>query len=256
MNRGVFITGTDTGVGKTVVSAIIAACLRQSGLDVGVMKPFETGCLRTKKGLIPPDGTFLRRVTGVDDPIDDIVPCRFALPLAPMVAADLEQNPVRLSLVMSAFSRLLKRHEVLVVEGAGGLLVPITRNPSAARAGNLRRTGDDRHYFVCDLIREMELPVIVVTRATLGTINHTLLTARQARQEGLRVLGFIVNHPEPSGDSPAELTNSPVLEELSGCPLLAAIPFMQTITTEGIRDAAERTAPALASSLLEILREL
>jgi len=253
MGKGLFVTGTDTGVGKTVVSAVITECLRRSGLDVGVMKPFETGCLRGDEGLLPADGMFLRSIAGVGDPIDDIVPCRFALPLAPMVAADLEKKPASLSLVMSAFSRLLQRHKVLVVEGAGGLLVPITRDPSAVEAGSHPRPGNDRPYFMSSLVRDMKLPVIIVTKAALGTINHTLLTVREARQEGLKVLGLIVNHPEPPGDSPAELTNAPVLEELSGCPLLAIIPFMKSISVEAIKEVAQSAGEGLTASLLQAL---
>lgn len=252
--RGIFVTGTDTAVGKTFVAAVIVECLRQSGADVGVMKPFETGCPVDEGRLRPPDGMFLRLVAGVDDPLDDIVPCRFALPLAPSVAADLERKPVRLAPVMSAFSRLLQRHDILVVEGAGGLLVPIARTPSAEGGGRRQGSGESGHYFMSSLMRDMGLPVIVVTRPALGTINHTVLTVRQARQEGLRVMGLVINHSVQPTRSPAELTNRDVLEELCGCPVLATIPFMGTMSAWAVKDAVQSAGTGLTVSLLQLLR--
>ena len=120
--RGLFITGTDTGVGKTVVAAGLVASLRNSGVDIGVMKPIETGfSLRSS------DAFFLKRMAGVNDPLENICPYRFKFPLSPYTAAQLEKASIRLDKIRQAYHRLMKRHQAILVEGAGGLLVPITR---------------------------------------------------------------------------------------------------------------------------------
>ena len=170
MSKGIFITGTDTGVGKTIVSAAIIRALIKKGIKVGAMKPMETGCAKTEDRLLPSDGMFLKEMAEMNDSIDLITPIRYEHPLAPMVAAELENRPVNLDSAFRAYNTLSERYELMVVEGAGGLLVPITK----LKIQSLKL----KTYFFSDLIKDLGLPVIVVVRPTLGTINHTLLTIR------------------------------------------------------------------------------
>ncbi len=177
--RGLFITGTDTGVGKTLVSCSLARGLRRAGVDVGVMKPTETG--------VPPEGPedarALIEAAGVNDAIDVVCPLQFDLPAAPQASARVEGREASLAPVEEAFATLSSLHEFMLVEGAGGILVPFDEKTSMA-----------------DLAAKLDLPVLIVARASLGTINHTLLTLEACAARGLDVLGVVISHAtgEPS----------------------------------------------------------
>ncbi len=228
LSKGIFITGTDTGVGKTIVSAAIIRALIKKGIKVGAMKPVETGCTEKRgkgqKTLIPSDGMFLRETAEMDDSIDLVTPIRFEFPLAPMVAAELEKRPVDLDKIFSAYGALSKKYDFMVVEGVGGLLVPINKRQEA--------------YFVIDLIKDLEFPVIVVARPTLGTINHTLLTVNYALKEGINVLGVIINSHNPPEDSLAEKTNPDMLRKLCPVPVIGMLPYISDVTKDNIEDVA------------------
>lgn len=199
---GLFVTGTDTGVGKTVVGCVLAERLRARGVDVGVMKPIETGV--GAQG--PLDAIALAEAAGVDDPMERICPVRLELPAAPDVAAAAEGRPIELGLVRAAFDALRARHELLLVEGAGGLLVPITAERSMA-----------------ELARELGLPLLVVARGRLGTVNHTRLTLEAAAARGLPVAGVVVSHG-PMPLSSAESANLATLRRLLGPLLVGELP--------------------------------
>jgi len=201
-NKGLFITGTDTGVGKTLITAGVAVSLRKSGMDIGVMKPIETGF-----GLRRSDCNFLRKVTGIKDPLESISPYRYKFPLSPFGAAQMEKFPVRLEHVQRAFDKLLRRHEGLLVEGAGGLLVPITRKSTMA-----------------DLAIRLEIPLLIVARTSLGTLNHTLLTVEVARARHIPVAGVIFNQIAKSRGL-AERTNPSVMKRFLSVPILGEIPY-------------------------------
>lgn len=210
------MTGTDTGVGKTVVAGGLAAALRAWRLDVGVMKPVQSGGR-------PGDAAFLRRAAGVEDPLDLINPCCFDLPLAPAIAADLGPGSVDLSAILEAFWELGRRHDFLVVEGIGGLLVPLGEG-----------------LYVADLILAMGLPALVVARPGLGTLNHTLLTIRQAQSAGVRVLGTIINGYPLEPDLAAR-TNPPAIERFSGLPVLGLLPQLPEGILAGSLEALGET---------------
>ena len=125
-SRGIFITGTDTGVGKTYVACGIAMTLRRKGIDVGVMKPAETGCRKRNRQLLPVDAIKLARAAGVRDALDFVNPYRFSGPLAPAVAAGLEGKRLDPSRILSCFRVLSQRHDFTIVEGAGGIMVPLS----------------------------------------------------------------------------------------------------------------------------------
>jgi len=213
--RGYFITGTDTGVGKTVVAAGLTALLRNNGLDVGVMKPVSTGCISRQGKRIALDARFLLRAAGAEDPIDLVCPYRFRAPAAPLVAAEEESEAIDLDRIEGAYRLLSNRHWIMVVEGIGGLLTPISPGES-----------------VIDLAKRLELPLIIVSSTRLGTLNHTLLTVRGAQQAGLIVLGVIFNRPDPGSRSFAEKTNPAVFSRLCSVPVLGAVPFMRGISVE------------------------
>ncbi|MEK6692038.1 MAG: dethiobiotin synthase [Nitrospirota bacterium] len=215
MTKGIFITGTDTCIGKTVISGALAIALKEMGYDVGVMKPIETGCRRSGKKLIPSDAIFLKKTSGSRDSLDLINPYRFKRPLAPAVASELEGVKIDISRILRSFELLKKRHDIVIVEGAGGILVPINKD-----------------YFFLDLIRDMGIPIIIVARPGLGTINHTLLTIRCAREHGIPVIGFIINHSNRSKPDPSEVTNPLVIKRLSNIPLIGVFPFIPDLKGE------------------------
>lgn len=197
----VFVTGTDTGCGKTTVACALARGVRASGKRVRILKPIETGC----EGDVPGDALALAEAAGDDAPVERLCPHRFALPAAPEIAARVEGRTIGLAPIEAAYARARVDADLVVVEGAGGLLVPISADLDMA-----------------ELARRLRLPVLVVARAALGTINHTLLTLEAAERRGLRVLGVIVNHTTPHL-SKADRRNLDLLLERLPVPLLAEL---------------------------------
>lgn len=204
MNQGIFVVGTDTGVGKTVVAAGIAGALHRMGVDVGVMKPISSGSRE--------DARFLLKSIGSPDPLDLVNPIHLSFPLAPYTAARLLRKRLDLRKAMHAFQALSKRHEFLVAEGIGGLLVPIRKK-----------------FLVVDLVKQFGLPVMVVARTTLGTLNHTLLTVEALQRRRLPLVGIVLNGCEPSPNGLAVRTNPRILQHLTSCPILGSLPHLKGI---------------------------
>jgi dethiobiotin synthetase len=170
---GIFITGTDTGVGKTLVSCALARGLRGAGIDVGVMKPIETGV--PQQG--PEDARALIRAAGVEDALALVCPFQYPMPAAPEASAAEVGRPVSVDAIAAAYATLAVRHDFVLVEGAGGLLVPI-----------------DSETTMASLAERLDLSVLIVARAALGTINHTLLTLEACASRALDVVGVVVSH--------------------------------------------------------------
>lgn len=227
MAKGFFITGTDTGVGKTVIAAAIIKAINFLGIRACGMKPIETGCSREGDILMPADGMFLKRIAHMDENIDKITPCCFEHPLAPMVASEIEGISVDVNKIKRAFNDLTKTYQTIVVEGAGGILVPISRGGPPGRP-----------YYMIDLAQELGLPLIVVARPGLGMINHTLLTVNYAIKEGLEVAGIIINYSQPPEGTIAEETNPQTIKELSPVPLIGIFPHLKDIEDETIEKTA------------------
>ncbi len=211
---GIFITGTDTEVGKTVVAAGLALALKARGINVGVMKPIATGCEGTDQRLISSDAVFLMEAAQNEFP-PLANPSRFRNPLAPSVAAVVEKKEVDLAQIREAYQELQKIYDFVIVEGIGGLMVPIAKD-----------------YFVTNLIRDCNLPVVIVARGGLGTINHTLLTVDAAVIRGFDVKGIIFNRLPQVNYSMAEITNPKVVHELSGVPVLGSLPEIEGVNIE------------------------
>jgi len=207
MSQGYFITGTDTGVGKTVVAAGIARVLREAGVDVGVMKPVASGCARRREGLVSEDAEFLAKAADAPEPLDDLAPIRLAEPLAPTVAAARAERDLDLHPMWTVWQRLRRRHAVMLVEGIGGALCPVTPRQNVA-----------------DLARRFNLPVLVVARPGLGTINHTAMTVEVLRTRRLTVEGVVVNRYNRDTEDVAELTNPDEIQRATGVPVLGLVP--------------------------------
>ncbi len=209
--HGYFITGTDTGIGKTFVARAIVAALRRSSVDVGVMKPVESGCTKLDSGLVPADALALKRAAGTNDSIDKINPYRFATPVAPNVAARLEDKEIELSIIKGLYDELSTAHDLMIVEGAGGLLSPVTDRESNA-----------------DLAVLLDLPLIIIAPSRLGTINHTLLTLSAAKEAKLTILGIILNHPQqPDPADQSVKYNLEEIKRLAGVEMLGEIPYLK-----------------------------
>jgi dethiobiotin synthetase len=204
-----FVIGTDTGVGKTVVSASLLAAVVARGGTASAFKPAESGCMPGPSGPVPTDAELLRRAAGGHQDLADVCPYRFEAEVAPGVAAERAGAFIDFERVAETVSAArTRRPDLLVVEGAGGLLVPFGAGRTTA-----------------DLAARLELPLLVVARAGLGTINHTLLTVEVARARGLRVAAVVLNDPAPTGE-PAELvaSNAEEIERACQIPVLGPVP--------------------------------
>lgn len=231
MAKGFFITGTDTGVGKTIITSALIKVAKSLGLRACGMKPIETGCVKAElkvkrqktkdKDLIPSDGIFLKNIAGIVESIDLVTPVRFVNPLAPLPASEIEGISVDINKIKRAFMKLVKKYDAIFVEGIGGLLVPIKKD-----------------YTVLDLIKDFDLPLIVVSRPGLGTINHTLLTVNYALKEGLNVAGIVINYARPPEKSLAEETNPQIINQLSTAPLLGIFPYLEELKADNIKTSA------------------
>lgn len=234
--RGIFVTGTDTGVGKTIVAATLARLLRMNGVSVGVMKPVTSGCREVSGELVSDDALLLSQAAGIGIS-DDVAPYRLREALAPAVAAMIDGVKVDFPLIKAAFDRLASSFDFVIVEGAGGLMVPLS--------GGL---------LVSDLALELGLPLLVVARPGLGTINHTVLTCFAARQMGLQVAGVIVNGmPEHPG--PAEQGAPHQIGSLCGAPVLGVWPHRNEIDQMEIVDELSSWLDGQAETSI-VLREL
>ena len=210
-----FVTATDTEVGKTAVASALAALLHRRGRNVGVMKPLASACDEVGGRLVSADALCLKQAAGTDDPLELICPIRLRHPLAPMTAADLEGRELDLADVRAALDTLAASHDCLIVEGIGGIMVPVTAD-----------------CMVIDLAAEIGAPVLIVARAGLGTINHSLLTVEAARSRGLDVAAVVLNSPDESPGGLAEETNPDVIARLTDVPVIGPLPHCGGVSVE------------------------
>ena len=216
---GIFVTGTDTDVGKTVLCAALILGLKAKGVDAGYLKPLGTGGEPEGEGLVSPDVLFVRQVCGLHDPVSQMNPFCLREPLCPLVAGRLEGVHISITQVRAQLRQALGLHRFTVVEGVGGVMVPLTTR-----------------LILLDLMVDLDLPVLVAARPGLGTINHTLLTIGAVRDRGLKVVGFIFSGPSPSlPPDPAIPHNAELITDFCGVPFLGTLPW-QTAGPRGHLD--------------------
>lgn len=233
---GIFITGTDTGVGKTVIAGGLAGAIKKKGINVGIMKPVQTGGKKDEKGnLFSEDAHFVMKTANIKEDLNLVNPVCLEPALAPSVAAKLSGVFVDIKKIKSSFNKLREKYEFLIVEGAGGITVPIIED-----------------YLMRDLIFDLKLPAVIVARPTLGTINHTILTVKYLDEKGIKVIGIILNNLDPKKIGMAEKTNPGVIESLTKRPILGIVPTSTTTNIENMEpgDIIELTENSINIDLL------
>src|SRR5688572_18896714 len=193
---GLFVTATDTEVGKTVIAGAIANHFLRKGKRVAVLKPIATGCAPRREGLVSEDAEFLASCADARFPLDLICPLRYREPLAPHVAADRAKVPVDYPAINRSLTMMTKESDVIIIEGIGGLMVPL-----------------DPKHTTLDLARWLYLPTVIVARPSLGTLNHTLLTVEALRRASIPIVGIVINRYPAESASIAEETNPRYLEK-------------------------------------------
>jgi dethiobiotin synthetase len=204
---GLLITGTDTGIGKTLIAGAIAAHLRRQGLRVGVLKPAASGCVSRREGLVSEDAEFLAHCADAPHPLDIVAPQRFAEPLAPAVAAQRLGVSLDWDAIQRSMNIITRDSDILIVEGVGGIMVPM----------------DGKHTML-EVAQWLKLPAVVVARPNLGTINHTLLTVNALRDAKAKVSGVVINRYPAEMPGVAEETNPRAIEKWGKVPVLCIVP--------------------------------
>ena len=200
----IFVTGTDTDAGKTVVTAGIAAVMQSLGYQAGVYKPFQSGAIERNGFYISPDLAFVKKM---DFYIETL--CTYILkePAAPFIAAELEHINIDMENITKDFNLIKRKCETVLVEGAGGLLVPVSQKETIA-----------------DVIKLLDIPAVIVARPDLGTVNHTLLTINQAELAGIKIAGVIINKYPEDKDDVAIKTAPRLIEDYSNAKILGIMP--------------------------------
>lgn len=206
MLKSFFITGTDTDVGKTYITAGLAVVLQKMNVDVGVMKPFAAG-IAEKKGYKSEDIKILSRAAKVCDPEKLVNPQFFPIPASPYTAWKKLKTKPRISTILSSFKKLTKLHDMILVEGMGGIMTPILKD-----------------YYITNLIKEMKIPTVIVTRSKIGTVNHTIMTVKMCEKYKIPIKGIIINNFD-KGYAVKDLTRD--LENLTSVPVIGSIPFIE-----------------------------
>jgi dethiobiotin synthetase len=207
--KSLFIAGTDTDVGKTYITAGLGVVFRKMGLDVGVMKPFAAGTAQ-KKGYKSEDVEIISRAAMTCDPENLVNPQFFPIPASPYTAWKKLKTKPKVSTIVSSFKKLSKLHEMLLVEGIGGIMTPILKD-----------------YYITNLIKEMKIPTVIVTRSKIGTVNHTIMTVKMCEKYKIPIKGIIINDFD-SGYPIKDLTKD--LQNLTGIKVLGSIPFIKDMS--------------------------
>ena len=236
MSIGIFITGTDTDVGKTLVTGGLLRALISRGTDALPVKPVQSGCGEENGQRISPDLKFALRVAGLDLPqeaLDRLCGVKLSAAYSPHLAAELEDRSIDWATLTQALDHPDLQNKFLVVEGAGGLLVPITRDHS-----------------MLDLAEAYDLPVLLVARATIGTLNHTLLSVEALRARNRLPLAIILSAHDPDEDAVLIEDNIKTLRELTGIPVLGPLPYLPDLDTQS------GSLPDLPPAFMDTMTEL
>ncbi|MEK0320856.1 MAG: dethiobiotin synthase [Nitrosopumilus sp.] len=212
--KSLFITGTDTDVGKTYIIAGLAVVIRKMGIDVGVMKPFAAGKAQ-KKGYKSKDIVIISKAAQACDPESLVNPQFFPIAASPYTAWKNLKTKPKISTILSSFKKLSKLHDILLVEGMGGIMTPILKD-----------------YYITNLIKEMKIPAVIVTRSKIGTVNHTIMTVKMCEKYKIPIKGIIINDFDSNGYKIKELTRD--FKSLTNVPVLGSIPFITNFTNNSL----------------------
>jgi len=226
MKRGIFITATDTGVGKTMIAAGLLGVARDSGLRAVGIKPVETGCAMRDGIFFPEDGAFLHSASAAGLSLDECAPWRFSLPASPARAAAMEGRRLNVADIEEHIRAVAERFDLTVVEGAGGLMVPI-----------------QERFMMIDLIQRLGFPAILVVRARLGTLNHTLLSVEALRHRSIPVAAIVVSRSDDTAGPEEHYTPADIGWLVPEIPVLV-LPHLDDET----RRSPELIAQAMCSS--------
>lgn len=220
MAKGIFITGTGTDIGKTYVTALLVKKLKEAGVKTAYYKAAVSGNVRGEHGLIPGDAAYVKEISGIVQPLGEMVPYIYEQAVSPHLAALQEGSPIELPVVTQGYEELKKKYEYITMEGSGGILCPL-------------RCDDEEELWLEDVVKALQLPCIVIADAGLGTINATVLTIEYLKQKSIRVKGVILNHFH-AGDR-MEGDNRSMIEKRGGVPVISCVPDGAT----GIEISAE-----------------
>ncbi|MCL6635522.1 MAG: dethiobiotin synthase [Peptococcaceae bacterium] len=210
------MTGTDTGVGKTVITGGLAGVLRKNGIRAAAFKPVQTGGIEREGELLSEDVQFYLAAARLPYANRELNPCCLKPPLSPNVAARVAGKVIDPQTLAEAYYRLASENDFVLVEGAGGICVPLV----------------GCHFTVADLVRLLDIPLLVVARPGLGTINHTVLTVKYAQQAGIEVKGIIINGYREEQATLAERTSPEVIRGMTGVPILGTVPYLPEVSVE------------------------
>lgn len=223
MSKGIFIIGTDTDAGKTVISAGLLYLLLKNKYRAAYFKPVASGETDVDGVKMSVDAAFVKRAAGFSEDPKLVTPFAFADAVAPHLAARLAHRTIDVSVIQKSLNELMHRYDVIIGEGAGGLAVPI----------------NDEGYMQYELIRKLDFSCLLVARAGLGTINHTLLTLQAARSAGLKVKGILINR---AGETLMEQDNIRMIKKLSGMATIITLPALKAVDTEKLQTGNLREA--------------
>jgi dethiobiotin synthetase len=235
---GVFITGTDTGVGKTLVAATVAMALKKQGHEVGVMKPIETGVVPST--VARSDAARLRAIVESEDAMGAVCPFQLEWPVAPLAAAQAERRVIDPKVIQQVYRLLCQHHAYMIVEGIGGVHVPIARSTE-----------------VVDLITRLRIPVVIVGRAGLGGINHALLTIEALRRRKIRIVALVLNRTAPGRSKLAriqERTTLEILRRQAGVPVLGPLPYESDLSRRFRQSVVRLAKSAAITHLTKLVR--
>ena len=209
MSKGYFVTATGTDVGKTFITALLVKKWRDSGIDAGYYKAALSGAELRDGKWVAGDADYVKRIANLPDSQEQLVSYVYKEAVSPHLAARKEGNPVELAKVKADFDAACARHEFVFAEGSGGIICPIRY--------------DDQKIFLVDIMKTLDLPLVIVTTAALGSINACVLTVEYARSCGLDVRGLIVNRYGSSGNQEMEDDNIRMMQDLTGLEILAKV---------------------------------
>jgi len=226
---GLFVTGTNPGVGKTLIAGAIARILTDNSLKVGVFKPVATGCKRHWEGVVSGDTEFLANCANSDLSLSTITPVGYLTPDPPIVSAAREGRPIDFNSIAAAYQNICENCDIIIVEGIGGMRMPLTME-----------------FDLLDLAVEFDLPVVVVAHLNQGTINHTLMTIDCIRAAQLKIAGVIINAYNASEVVVADDAIEHVIAQCSGVNILSIVPFDETVDIEA-QSPGEVVVPSLVN---------